>query len=74
MKLSKIINFLSTSRWPFQKDVFMLGMAIVHVMFQLNISILTDNYLTIIRKFVSLVDPVKDAKEALEIAKRYLKH
>jgi len=52
----------------------MLGMTIVHAMFQLNISILTDNYLTIIRKFVSLVDPVKDAKEALEIAKTYLKH
>jgi serine/threonine protein kinase len=55
-------------------DVFMLGMTIVHAMFQLNISILTGNYISIIRKFVSLVDPVKDAKEALEIAKRYLKH
>ena len=55
-------------------DVFMLGMTIVHAMHQLDMGMLTGNYISIIRKFVSLVDPVKDAKEALEIAKSYLRH
>jgi serine/threonine protein kinase len=49
-------------------DIFMLGMTIVHAMHQLHYDIFLGDYIILIRKFVSLTNPVKDAKEALEIA------
>jgi len=54
-------------------DVFMLGMTIIHAMFILKYNVFYNEYIILIRKFVSLIDPVKDPKEALEIAKNHFK-
>lgn len=52
-------------------DVFMLGMTILHSLFLMKDTIKIENYLSLVIKFVSLTDPVTDAKSALDIANKH---
>ena len=55
-------------------DIFMLGMTLLHVIFLLKDTLdykQTQFYIVLIKKFISLLTPVKDAKEALQITKEY---
>jgi len=55
-------------------DIFMLGMTILHVLFLMKDTIKIENYLSLVIKFVSLTDPVTDAKTALDITNRHFEN
>jgi len=55
-------------------DIFMLGMTILHVLFLMKDTVIIENYLSLVIKFVSLTNPVKDASEALDIAKEHFEN
>ena len=52
-------------------DVFMVGMTLIHAIYKFKLN--EEKYLPLAKKLISIINPVKDAEEALKFAKDYLK-